>query len=578
MRLNEKSVETDVLVIGTGAAGCFAAMKAHDLGARVIMVNKVPWLGGSTMIARAGYSAAVGDSDPRDNADVHTLDTLRGGDYMGNEKVLKAAFHKNVDATHQLIEWGANFRKKADGRLDQGKEGNVAGHTYPRAVRVAGDFSHIGKSIMDVVQPQIQKRGIEVISNVMITKLLTVEDSIAGAVGLNWREGTLLRFNAKVVVVATGGTGHMYKYTDNPAYMTGDGYAMMYRAGGELVDMEFCDFQLGVYHPQEMFGYPPNCGIWMMSGGILLNRNGERFYRKYFPNRANEGQCLRTEINKAAAEEILDGRGSPNGMVYLNCSNVPRDWMMSARADMVSHFKRAGIDLTWQPMELAPGNHTYLGGLKIDENAESMTIRGLIAAGEAAGGWGGSNRLGGNAVGAALGLGVLAGESAAKRSGSTAMPRIVEGQVAAEYERIRGILDRTEGVRAGTIKKSVQELIQKSAWLRREEHELTAAVKELEKIGENEVPRLFVPKQGKEMQRLLWLREALEAANLAQCGEIVATAALTRKESRGSHQRVDYPNTDNKRWLKNIVLWQEKKGMGVRTEPVSITKDFLPKE
>ena len=575
MRLNEKSVETDVLVIGTGAAGCFAAIKAHDLGARVIIVNKVPWLGGCTMIARAGYSAATGDSDPRDNADVHALDTLRGGDFMGNEKVLKAAFHKNVEATHELLQWGATFRKKADGHLDQGKVG-VAGHTYPRAVRVAGDFSHIGKSIMDVVQPQIQKRGIEVVSNVMITRLLTAEDAIAGAVGLNWRDGALMRFNARVVVVATGGTGHMYKYTDNPVYMTGDGYAMMYQAGAELVDMEFCDFQLGVYHPQQMFGYPPNCGVWMMSGGILLNRNGERFYRKYFPNRANEGECLRTEINKAAAEEILDGRGSPNGMVYLNCSSVPRDWMMSARADMVSHFKRAGIDLTWQPMELAPGNHTYLGGLRIDENAESMTIRGLIAAGEAAGGWGGSNRLGGNAVGAALGLGVLAGESAAKRSGSTAMPRIDERQVTAEYERIQGILDRGDGVKSGSIKRSVQELIQKSAWLRREEQELAAAVRELGNIRQNELPRLFVPRRGKEMQRLLWLREALEAANLLQCGEIVATAALTRKESRGSHQRVDYPQTDNKNWLKNIVLRREKEEMRVRTESVAITKDSLP--
>ena len=227
-------------------------------------------------------------------------------------------------------------------------------------------------------------------------------------------------------------------------------------------------------------------------------------------------------------------------------------------------------------MELAPGNHTYLGGLRIDEGAESMTIRGLLAAGEAAGGWGGSNRLGGNAVGAALGLGVLAGESAAKRSGSTAMPRIDERQVAAEYERIRGILDRGDGVKAGSIKSSVQDLIQKSAWLRREEQELTAAVKELEKIRRNELPRLFVPTRGKEMQRLLWLREALEAANLVQCGEIVATAALTRKESRGSHQRVDYPNTDNRNWLKNIILRQEKEGMQVRTESVATKKASVP--
>jgi len=572
--LNEKRVQADVLVIGAGGAGCFAAMKAQDRGAKVVVVNKVPWLGGCTMMARAGYAAAVGTSNPQDNSDIHFHDSVRGGDYMGNQKVLKTMCRENVEATLELFQKGAAFRKGADGRIDQGSR-EAAGHSYGRLIRVEGEFSHIGKVIMDVLQQEMKRRSIAVLGNVMITNLLTSGGTIAGAVGFDWRDGTFMVFHAKTVVMATGGTGRLYKYTDNPAYMTGDGYAAMARAGGEFVDMEFCDFQLGTYAPAQMFGYPPNCGVWMVQGAMLLNNKGERFFKKYFPHRENEGRGLRTEVSQACAFEILDGNGSPNGMVYMNCSNVPQDWMKTARADILSHYKRAGIDLTWQPMEIAPGNHTWLGGLRIDENAESTTIKGLYAGGEAAGGWGGSNRLGGNAIAAALGLGSASGKSAGERSRSLAMPTIDEKQVKAEKKKIQELLGRREGVRPHAVKNQVQELMQKNVWLRRDEKGLKGTLKELEKLQKNALPKLCVPK-GLETQRYLWLREAFEAINLVQCGQIVATAALTRKESRGSHQRTDFPALDNKNWLKNVVVWQERGKTKARTEPVVVTEVPLP--
>ncbi len=569
-RLSIKRMETDVLVVGAGGAGCFAAIKAADRGAKVLVLNKVPWLGGCTMIARAGYSAAMGTTTPQDNADIHVRDTVLGGDYMGNQKLLKAICQKNMEATWALLEWGAAFRKGPDGRLDQGKQPS-AGHTYPRAVRVAGEFSHIGKVIMDLLQLRLRERDIDVIDNVMVTRLLTAQGAVTGVLGFNWRDGSLYVLNAKTVIMATGGTGRLFRYTDNPTYMTGDGYAVMAEAGAELVDMEFCDFQLAAFYPPQIFGYPPNCTGWLMAGGILLNRNGERFFKKYFPDRANEGECLRTEINKAAAWEILEGRGSDHGMVYLNCSSVPRDWMMTARADMVSHFKRAGIDLTWQPMEVAPANHTCLGGLRVNENAESMTIPGLYAAGEAAGGWGGSNRLGGNALAAALGSGIIAGESAAARSQMIPLGRIEEGPVAAEEARIAGLLERKGGVKARKVKDRVQELVQENLWLKRNEANMRTALGKLGQIEENDLPELSVPR-GREMARFLGVREALEAANLVRCGRLVATAALARTESRGSHQRVDYPDIDNRNWLKNIVLHRKNGDWEVRTEPVIATE------
>ncbi len=566
--------ETDVLIIGAGGAGCFAALKAAGQGANVIVLNKVPWLGGNTMIARAGYSAAMAANDPRDNPDVHFHDTVRGGDYLGNQKLLKAVCQKNVEATLELIEWGAAFRKGPDGRLDQGKTPN-AGHTYPRAVRVAGEFSHVGKVIMDLLQLRMKERRIEVIGNVMVTRLLTSRGKVAGAVGVDWRAGSLLVFNAKTVVVATGGTGRLYRYTDNPTYMTGDGHAVMAEVGAEMVDMEFCDFQLAAFYPPQIFGYPPNCSGWLAAGGILLNSRGERFFSKYFPDRPNEAECLRTEINKAAAWEILEGRGSPNGMVYLNCSGVPRHWMMTARQDMVSHFKRAGVDLTWQPMEVAPANHTCLGGLRVNEHAESTTIEGLYAAGESVGGWGGSNRLGGNALAAALGTGIIAGESAAARSRNLPLPGIDEDQVAGERARIQGLLDRKEGVKTGEIKSRVQEVIQENLWLKRNAEGLRSAVKKLEALEKEALPELSVPR-GSRTARYLWLRESLEAANLVRCGRMVAAAALAREESRGSHQRTDFPEIDNVKWLKNVILRQDEGTLKVRTEPVTPAGVPLP--
>ena len=572
--LSTKRMEADVLIIGAGGAGCFAALKAANLGAKVIVLNKVPWLGGNTMIARAGYSAAMGANDPRDNADVHFHDTVRGGDYMGNQKLLKVVCQKNVEATLELLDWGAAFRKGPDGRLDLGKTPN-AGHTYPRAVRVAGEFSHIGKVIMDLLQLRMKEKRIDVIGNVMVTKLLTSQGKITGAVGFNWRDGSILVLNAKTVIVATGGTGRLYRYTDNPTYMTGDGYAVMAQAGAEMVDMEFCDFQLAAFYPPELFGYPPNCSGWMASGAILVNSRGERFFKRYFPDRPSESECLRTEINKAAAWEILEGRGSANGTVYLNCSGVPFAWMTTARKDMYSHFKRAGVDLTWQPMEVAPANHTCLGGLRVDEHTESTTITGLYAAGESAGGWGGSNRLGGNALAAALGTGIIAGESAAARSRTIPLAGVDENQVAAEEARIQGLLDSREGVKAGEIKNRVQNVIQGNLWLKRHEGGLKTALKELEDLEKEGVPALYVPR-GRELARYLGLREALEAANLVQCGLMVTTAALTRQESRGSHQRTDYPETDNANWLKNIILRRDDGHLKVRAEPVTVTEVPLP--
>ena len=573
--LTVQRMETDVLIIGAGGAGCFAALKASDCGAKVIVLNKVPWLGGNTMIARAGYSAAMGTADPRDTAEIHCHDTIRGGDYMGNQKLLKAICRKNVEATRELIDWGAAFRKRQDGSLDLGSMPN-AGHTYPRAVRVEGEFSHIGKVIMDLLQLRIREKRIVVIGNVMVTRLLTTREKVTGAVGLDWRKGSLVIISAKAVIVATGGTGRLYRYTDNPTYMTGDGHALMAEAGAELVDMEFCDFQLAAFYPLDLFGYPPNCSGWMAAGGILMNSRGERFFKRYFPDRTDESQCLRTEINKAAAWEILEGRGSPNGMVYLNCSGVPHHWMTTARADMFSHFKRAGVDLTWQPMEVAPANHTCLGGLRVNEHAASSTIEGLYAAGESAGGWGGSNRLGGNALAAALGMGIIAGESAAARCRNAPREKVDEESVAAEEARMERLLDRGKGVKAGVIKSRVQDAIQAHLWLRRNEEGIASALQSLDAIEKDSLPDLHVPR-GPRSARYLWLRECLEAENLVRCGRMVAMAAMARTESRGSHQRTDHPETDNANWLKNIVLHQDDGSLKIRTEPVAATELPLPK-
>lgn len=567
--LVEREPSLDVLVIGAGGAGCFAAIKADEKGAKTAIVNKVPWLGGCTMIARALYSAALGVSDPRDNPDIHFRDTIRGGNYIGNQKIVKVMCNEVVEATLDLMDWGSPFVKGEDGRLDQGTRPSSL-HTYPRKVHC---HAHTGKAIMDGLSNEITRRGIKVLDNVIITNLLVENGVTVGAIGLHWRKGSMIVLPAKTVVMATGGTGHLYKFSDNPPFITGDGHAAAYRAGAELVDMEFCDFQLGTYNPPSLNRYPPNSTFWLENGGWLINNNAERFIKNYYPGKT-EGDCSRTEINRAVWNEILEGRGTINSGVYLNLSSITEN-LMKTRTDILNHYKLAGIDLTWQPMEVTPGNHTYLGGLRIDENCESTNLKSLYAAGEAAGGWGGSNRLSGNAVAAAIGLGAKAGKSAAKRSELIEAPKIDEKKIEEEHIRITKILDRTEGVHPSKIKKEVQELMQRHVCLRREETGLLRALNRLKEIKTNLLPGMCIP-QGREITRYLWLREALEAINIVDVGEIVSKAALIRKESRGSHQRSDYPSIDNKKWLKNVVIWREKGGMRSRNYPVTVSGMPLP--
>jgi succinate dehydrogenase/fumarate reductase flavoprotein subunit len=262
-------------------------------------------------------------------------------------------------------------------------------------------------------------------------------------------------------------------------------------------------------------------------------------------------------------------------MVYLNCSAVPREWMMTARADMVSHFRRAGVDLTWQPMEVAPANHTWLGGLRVDEHCASLTIPGLYAAGEAAGGWGGSNRLGGNALAATFGSGIIAGASAASRSVRVPRLRPDGKQIAAEEARLAGLLERTGGAKPRQVKERVQGMVQEHLWLKRAAKGMETVRDELERVAARDLPLLSIPRS-RQQARLLGVREALEAANLVQCGRIVAGAALARTESRGSHQRVDYPGIDNRNWLKNVVVRFERGILKVRTEPVVAAGMPLP--
>ena len=349
------------------------------------------------------------------------------------------------------------------------------------------------------------------------------------------------------------------------------------QAGAEMVDMEFCDFQLAAFYPPELFGYPPNCSGWMASGAILVNSRGERFFKRYFPDRPASRNACEPRSTRLRPGKFWRGRGSANGTVYLNCSGVPFAWMTTARKDMYSHFKRAGVDLTWQPMEVAPANHTCLGGLRVDEHTESTTITGLYAAGESAGGVGrieSPRRQQPWQQPSARGS--SPGESAAApQQGLSPWPGSTKIRSPPRRQESRGFSTAGRGVKAGEIKNRVQNVIQGNLWLKRHEGGLKTALKELEDLEKEGVPALYVPR-GRELARYLGLREALEAANLVQCGLMVTTAALTRQESRGSHQRTDYPETDNANWLKNIILRRDDGHLKVRAEPVTVTEVPLP--
>jgi len=536
--------EHDVLIIGAGGAGLRAAIAALGEGASVGVVCKSLLGKAHTVMAEGGIAAAMANVDKADDWRTHFRDTMRGGKFLNNWRMAQIHAQESPQGVRELEQWGALFDRTSEGEILQRAFG---GHSFKRLCHV-GDRT--GLEMIRTLQDRGVHLGIDVYMECAITRLLKDGDKVAGAFGY-WREsGRFVVFKAKSVVIATGGIGKAWRITSNSWEYTGDGMALAYDAGAELMDMEFVQF-----HPTGMVWPPGVQGILVTEavrgeGGILRNKDGERFMERYDPEKME--LSTRDVVARAIYTEAKEGRGTEHGGALLDISHKPADYVKRKLPSMYHQFRElADVDITKEPMEVGPTCHYMMGGIRVDAERAQATVPGLFAAGEAAAGLHGANRLGGNSLSDLLVFGRRAGLGAAQHAKTASFSTIDEGQIEESAKELLAPFLHLDGKSPYAIHSDLQEAMHDYVGIFRNEEDLTKGLEKIHKLKDEagqvrvEGSRLFNP--GWHLAR--------DLRSMLTVSEAVALSALKRKESRGAHSRVDHAGYDDS-WGKrnNIVV------------------------
>jgi len=549
--LRQRTISTDVLVVGAGGAGIRAAIEAHNLGAKVLVVSKGDYPAGCiTAIAMGAISVAI---DKKDSRDSHYEDTLKGGHYLNNPKLVRLLADLGPERALEVERYGTAF-DKVEGQYELFP---YPGNAMPRAM-LAGD-RYNGGFFKGLVR-EAARIGIEVLDHVMVIDLLRREGAVCGAAALEIDRDTLLIVQAKSVVIATGGAGNLFSLTTNLSGITGDGCALAYEAGTQLSDMEFVQSRACMIRPETMRGTPPPGDGGVTIGGRFYNGLCERYMKRYHPDKAE--QVSRAEVARCTQKEILEGRASPHGGVYGDFSGVPREKLMKFKAFMQA-CASVNFDPSWQSYEWAPGAHYFMGGIVINERCETGVAE-LYAAGEAQSGTMGANRLPGNALTETQVFGAIAGAQASRRALSTDLPAVSPEIVGKTAQGIAAHWNRDKGLDCREVKKEITELMSRYAGVIRNEEGLRKALKVMDEIGQKKLDRLCIV-ENRSFGEMAGLFETL---NIHTVGRLILQAALLRTESRGSHNREDYPEMSDE-WRKNIVFQRKagKTDVSIKTIP-----------
>jgi len=579
-----------VLVIGAGGAGLRAAIEASAAGGTVGLLCKSLLGKAHTVMAEGGIAAALANVDDRDNWKVHFADTMRGGQYVNNWRMAELHAREAPDRVRELEAWGALFDRTTDGRILQR---NFGGHKYPRLAHV-GDRT--GLEMIRTLQDHGIHRGLDVHMEFTVVSLLKDGPRVAGAFGYDRERGRFRVFKAKALVLATGGIGRAYRITSNSWEGTGDGHSLAYRAGAELMDMEFVQF-----HPTGMVWPPSVQGILVTEGvrgegGVLRNSQGRRFmfddipenYRSQTADDPEEGWrytqgdknarrppelLTRDHVARCIVREIKEGRGSPHAGVFLDISwikeripNAP-EHIRRKLPSMYHQFKElANIDITAEPMEVGPTTHYVMGGVRVDADSQMSSLPGLFAAGECAAGINGANRLGGNSLSDLLVFGKRAGEYAAEFAKKNGGISIDERQVEAAAKRSLSPFDRGAAPENPfRIQQDLQGMMQDLVGIVRTEEEMRRALAGLDEL------RARAEQAGVTGHREYhtgW-HAAQDLENLLNVSEAITRSAIERRESRGGHFREDHPGKSDEFGTINIVVRRaEDGGMEVTRVPI----------
>ena len=543
-----RTLVADVLVVGAGGAGMYAAVAAARAGASVLLLDKsLVGRGGATIMAQMTVSAAIGSEEP-DDWTLHYADTLKAGRDLCNEELALALCRDAPERIMETDAWGIGWARE-NGRI---KQVQAPGHSRKRCVYV--DILNTGPATARTLQAAVVRQpGIRRISNIAVTDLVVRDGRCLGAVGIDLAHGQAVRFHAAATVLAAGGLTRLYARNSASTNMTGDAYALGLRAGAELVDMEFVQFFPIAHLAPRLVGMDPI--MWdpfrYKLGGQLLNGQMEEFIHRYGAQDGGKYVATRDVASYAILKEVEAGRGTPHGGAYLDFRHVPEPELRAAFGPVIDRLRANGIDLVTMPVEVAPMAHYHMGGLRCNARMET-TLAGLYGAGEAVGGAHGATRLSGNAITEAFVFGERAGRYAAEFARGAGLPDWDEARAAdLEAEARRPFANRANGVDSPSrVIEDLPELMQTKVGPLRAGEAIEQGLARIRELRRDVLPRMAVHDVGAfnmEWQDWLDLRNMLDAA------ETVAAAALERRESRGAQVRIDCPETDPEATVNLVV-------------------------
>jgi succinate dehydrogenase / fumarate reductase flavoprotein subunit len=568
------TLDYEVIVVGAGGAGLYAALEASKK-ARTAVISKLYSLRSHTGAAQGGIGAALGNIE-EDKPEWHAFDTVKGGDYLTDQKAAFILAEDAVRAVYELENWGLPFSRTPEGRIDQRRFGGHTrnfGEAPVRRACYAAD--HTGHMILQTLYQQCVKNNVTFFDEFQVMDVLVQERTCAGLVAIDLSSGELRLFRAKAVLFATGGWGRIFRVTSNAYASTGDGPGCLARRGVPLEDMEFFQFhptgirELGILITEGVRG----------EGGVLRNRNGDRFMERYAPKLLD--LAPRDLISRAILTEIREGRGiignkAPDDYVYLDATPLGKN-MIEAKLPEIADFCRTylGIDPAETPIPVQPTAHYAMGGIPTDDHGrvvadgEGTLYEGLYAAGECACvSVHGANRLGTNSLVDLIVFGRRAGRHLTDYIKQVEMPPLGKDAAGPAQENLARLRDGKKGPPAEGIRSALRDIMMMNVGIYRREGGMAEAVELLKELRQR-YKDIRAEDKGRAFNTNIL--EILELGNLLDVAYITAVCALNRKESRGAHAREDYPDRDDANWLKHTLAWLKGDEVNIGFKPVDIS-------